>query len=133
MHEIGRAVAHDEYHRRGAYILGHSDGAGFSLQQLERLGALVLGQRGGLRKVAPRLEADELRDPLVCLRLAVLLCHARQPPGLAGLRLMRKGRHYHFAAGSDWAAQHPRTMVLLEEETAHWKRAERGFDVLVVA
>ena len=92
---------------------------------------LVLGQRGGLRKVAQWLDADELCDQFVCLRLAVLLCHARRAPGLKGLQLTRKGRNYAFAVEREWAARHPRSMVLLEEEAAHWRRVDRGFEVAI--
>lgn len=130
VHEIGRAVAHDEYNRHGAYILQHSDGAGFALHQLERLGVLLLGQRGGLRKTAQWLDDAGLCDQLLCLRLAVLLCHARRAPSLEGLRLARRGSGYRFEVASDWAADHPRSVVLLEEEAAHWRRVDRVFEFL---
>jgi len=131
VHEIGRAVAHDEYNRHGAYILEHSDGAGFALHQLQRLGVLLLGQRGGLRKTAQWLDDAELCDQLLCLRLAVLLCHARRAPPLDGLRLARRGGGYRFEVAGDWAAHHPRSVVLLEEESAHWRRVDRSFEVLI--
>jgi exopolyphosphatase/guanosine-5'-triphosphate,3'-diphosphate pyrophosphatase len=131
VHEIGRAVAHDEYHRHGAYILEHSDGAGFALHQLQRLGVLLLGQRGGLRKVAQWLDDAELADPMLCLRLAVLLCHARRAPPLQGLQLARRGGGYRFEVAGDWAAHHPRSVVLLEEESAHWRRVDRTFEVVI--
>ena len=131
VHEIGRAVAHDDYNRHGAYILEHSDGAGFALHQLERLGLLLLGQRGGLRKIAQWLDDAELRDSLLCLRLAVLLCHARRLPALQGMKLARRAGGYRFEVTPAWAQQHPRAVVLLEEEAAHWKRVERVFEFVV--
>ena len=131
VHEIGRAVAHDEYNRHGAYILQHSDGAGFALHQLERLGILLLGQRGGLRKIAQWLDDADLRDQLLCLRLGVLLCHARRAPSIEGLVLARKAGGYRFEATPDWAAKHPRSVVLLEEEAAHWRRVDRAFEFVV--
>jgi len=131
VHEIGRAVAHEDYNRHGAYILEHSDGAGFALHQLQRLGVLLLGQRGGLRKAATWLDEPELRDQLACLRLAVLLCHARRAPRLQGLRFSRRGGGYRLEVEGEWAAQHPRSVVLLEEEAAHWRRVDRGFEFVV--
>jgi len=131
VHEIGRAVAHDEYNRHGAYILEHSDGAGFALHQLERLGLLLLGQRGGLRKTAQWLDDAELCDQLLCLRLAVLLCHARRAPSLEGLRLSRRAGGFRFEVARTWAANHPRSVVLLEEESAHWRRVDRVFEFLI--
>ena len=131
VHEIGRAVAHDEYNRHGAYILEHSDGAGFALHQLQRLGVLLLGQRGGLRKTAQWLDDAELCDQLRCLRLAVLLCHARRAPNVDGLVLSRRPNGCRFEVARDWAARHPRSVVLLEEEAAHWRRVERVFEFVV--
>jgi exopolyphosphatase/guanosine-5'-triphosphate,3'-diphosphate pyrophosphatase len=131
LHEIGMAVSHEDYHRHGAYILEHSDGAGFAQHQFERLGALLLGQRGGLRKVASALADDGLRSQLLCLRLAVLLCHARRLPDLQGLRLSQDGDGARLAVGAAWAEAHPRSMVLLQEETAHWARFGQRFEVVV--
>jgi len=131
LHEIGMAVSHEDYHRHGAYILEHSDGAGFAQHQFERLGALLLGQRGGLRKVASALADDGLRSQLLCLRLAVLLCHARRLPDLQGLRLSQDGDGARLAVGTAWAEAHPRSMVLLQEEAAHWSRIGQRFEVVV--
>jgi exopolyphosphatase/guanosine-5'-triphosphate,3'-diphosphate pyrophosphatase len=131
LHEIGMAVSHADYHRHGAYILEHSDGAGFAQHQLNRLGALVLGQRGGLRKVAAALVDDTLCDELLCLRLAVLLCHARQLPPLEGLRLTQGSKGVQLQVDAAWADFHPRSMVLLHEEAAHWARVERALGIVV--
>jgi len=32
LHEIGLDIAHNQYHKHGAYILGHADLPGFSRQ-----------------------------------------------------------------------------------------------------
>jgi exopolyphosphatase/guanosine-5'-triphosphate,3'-diphosphate pyrophosphatase len=130
LHEIGMAVSHEDYHRHGAYILEHSDGAGFAQHQFERLGALLLGQRGGLRKVSSALADDGLRSQLLCLRLAVLLCHARRLPDLQGLRLAQDNAGARLAVGTAWAEAHPRSMFLLQEEAAHWARIGQRFEVV---
>ena len=58
-----------------------ADAAGFADHQLERLGTLVLAQRGGLRKVEAALAADSvLRDQALALRIAIVFCHARRDP-----------------------------------------------------
>ena len=41
-----------------AYILDHSDAAGFAMPEMHRLGQLVLGHRGKLRKVEAELLGD---------------------------------------------------------------------------
>ena len=131
VHEIGRAVAHEDYIRHGAYILEHSDSAGFALHQLQRLGVLLLGQRGGLRKVAQALDEPDLSEQLLCLRLAVLLCHARRAPSLVGFKLTRQDQGHASAIEHAWALRHPRSVVLLEEEAAHWQRVGRAFNFSV--
>jgi exopolyphosphatase/guanosine-5'-triphosphate,3'-diphosphate pyrophosphatase len=52
LHEIGLSVAHSEFHKHGAYIVGHADMPGFSKRDQARLALLVLGQRGKLQKLA---------------------------------------------------------------------------------
>jgi exopolyphosphatase / guanosine-5'-triphosphate,3'-diphosphate pyrophosphatase len=131
LHEIGMAVSHADYHRHGAYILEHSDAAGFAQHQFERLGALLLGQRGGLRKVATALDDPTQCAQLLCLRLAVLLCHARRDPRLDGVALALDAGQPALAVTAGWAEAHPRSMVLLEEEAAHWARIGRRFAVTV--
>ena len=126
LHEIGMAVSHADYHRHGAYILEHSDGAGFAQHQLDRLGALLLGQRGGLRKIAERLADEALCDQLLCLRVAVLLCHARRAPTLDGVRLLRAGSAWRIEVPATFATAHPRSMLLLADEAVHWSRVERA-------
>ena len=117
---------HPDYHRHGAYILEHSDGAGFAQHQLDRLGALLVGQRGGLRKIAERLADETLCDQLLCLRVAVLLCHARRAATLDGVRLMRADGAWRIEVPATFASAHPRSMLLLADEAAHWSRVERA-------
>lgn len=52
LHEIGISVAHNGYHKHGAYILTFADMPGFSKKEQARLAMLVLGHRGKLEKVA---------------------------------------------------------------------------------
>ena len=70
-------VSHHDHHRHSAYLLAHVDAPGFSQSQQRRIGELVLGQRGGLRKLEARLAKPTFALQLLCLRLAVIVCHAR--------------------------------------------------------
>ena len=58
LHEIGMMISHHDHHRHSAYVLAHADAAGFSQSQQRRLGELVLGQRGGLRKIEAGLSRE---------------------------------------------------------------------------
>ncbi len=122
LHELGMSVSHHDHHRHSAYLLAHVDAAGFSQSQQRRLAALVLGQRGGLRKVEASLPDETFVLQLVSLRLAVLLCHARQAPELKALTLQREGRKLRLAPEPSWAQRHPRTLYLLQQEREAWER-----------
>lgn len=77
VHELGLAIAHSQYHVHGAYVLTHSDIAGFSQQEQRFLAALVRTHRRGIPKSAFDLIPDRLlmaaRRSAALLRLAVLL------------------------------------------------------------
>jgi exopolyphosphatase/guanosine-5'-triphosphate,3'-diphosphate pyrophosphatase len=123
LHEIGMSVSHHDHHRHSAYLLAHVDAPGFSQSQQRRIAELVLGHRGGLRKLGHALAEETKLWPLLCLRLAALLCHARNdvPEGVA--RLTRTPQGAQLLLQGAWADGHPRTMYLLGEEERAWERA----------
>jgi exopolyphosphatase / guanosine-5'-triphosphate,3'-diphosphate pyrophosphatase len=123
LHEIGLMVSHHDHHRHSAYLMGHVDAPGFSQSQQRRIADLVLGQRGGLRKIEAQLAGEAFAWQVLCLRLAVIACHARGPVDTRGLHLSAQGREAHLAASDPgWWQQHPRTAYLLGEEAAAWTR-----------
>lgn len=121
-HEIGSAVSHSDYHRHGAYIVGHVDAAGFSQPMLDRLSSLVLGQRGGLRKLGDTLQDASFATQLVCLRLAVLLCHARNSPPEGVVRLSLRDGGFHVRPQADWLDANPQSLYLLKDEATAWAK-----------
>ena len=123
LHEIGMMVSHHDHHRHSAYLLSHVDAPGFSQSQLRRVGELVLGQRGGLRKVETGLARDDFAWQVLCLRLAIIKCHARGEVDGAAMRLRRDGASAELAFPPGWGESHPRTRHLLQEEAAMWERA----------
>lgn len=123
LHEIGMMVSHHDHHRHSAYLLAHVDAAGFSQDQLKRLGDLALGQRGGLRKLEGLLEDEALLWQLLSLRLALIKCHARNSVDPLALRLSRQGRKLHLVMSKTWPTEHPRTRFLLQEEASAWARS----------
>jgi exopolyphosphatase / guanosine-5'-triphosphate,3'-diphosphate pyrophosphatase len=132
LHEVGMAVSHESYHRHGEYILRHADAAGFAEHQLERLSALVLAQRGGLRKVETALAADPLlRDQTLAMRTALVLCHARRDPTAGRLRLSHSLSGWLLALDTDWAKAHPQSMHLLREEQKAWSRTPWPLDLRI--
>ena len=122
LHEIGCRISHGDYHRHGAYILDHTDAAGFALPELHRLSLLVLGHRGKARKLEAGLDEPLVALQLMCLRTAVALCHARRPPDVQGLALRLEGRRCTVHARPGWAAAYPQSAHLLREEALAWQK-----------
>jgi len=122
LHEIGSLVSHSDYHKHGAYILDNADAAGFALPELHRLGLLVLGHRGKLRKLENELADEDFVHQLLCLRLAVILCHARRDPDLDGLALDARRGGFRLTLRPDWARDFPQSGHLLREECVAWQK-----------
>jgi exopolyphosphatase/guanosine-5'-triphosphate,3'-diphosphate pyrophosphatase len=122
LHEIGSAISHSDYHKHGAYILDNSDAPGFALPELHRLSLLVLGHRGKLRKLQADFEDELFVHQLFCLRLAVILCHARREPDLKGIAVRASDHRVTIATPSDWRQAFPQSAHLLREESAAWQK-----------
>jgi len=123
LHEIGMMVSHHDHHRHSAYLLAHVDAPGFSQSQLRLISDLVLGQRGGLKKLDIRLADSGFIWQLLSLRLAVIKAHARDRLDKAAMRLQRRDQAVELQMAPGWAAQHPRTVYLLQEELQAWARS----------
>ena len=129
LHEIGCQISHSDYHKHGAYILDNADAPGFALPELHRLGLLVLGHRGKLRKLDADFEDEDFAQQLLSLRLAVILCHARREPDMSGLQLRRQARRFTLDCPTAWAGSFPQSAHLLREETTAWQKMPWTFDV----
>ena len=123
LHETGMMISHHDHHRHSAYVLAHVDAPGFSQSQLRRIGDLVLGQRGGLRKLEARLSEAAFVVHLLCLRLAVILCHARGDVDPSEMTLVPDPEGPTLAPALGWAETHPRALHLLREEIEAWGRS----------
>ena len=129
LHEIGALISPADAHKHGAYILDHTDVAGFAMHELHALSQLVLGHRGKLRKLEARFADPLFMRQLLALRLAVLLCHARQDPDCAELRLQADAEPLRgFALGlrPGWDQSWPQSAHLLREETLAWQKTPWG-------
>lgn len=119
LHEMGMMVSHHDHHRHSAYLMAQVDAAGFSQSQQRRMADMVLGQRGGLRKLEVACTKRSFCLMLLSLRLAVLCCHARNAQHEAQLSLSidTKGVIQIKPAQTDL-----RTEYLLREEIADWAK-----------
>ncbi|HEU0153533.1 MAG TPA: exopolyphosphatase [Arenimonas sp.] len=129
IHELGLAIAHSQYHQHGAYVVEHSDIAGFSRTEQQILAALVRNQRrgvhlGSIEKLPDRLIPNTLRIALL-LRLAVLLhrSHDRDPLPLA--EAQADGDTLAIKLSKRWLEGHPLTRLDLETERDHLQEVGR--------
>lgn len=120
LHEIGVSVAHNSFHKHGAYIVSNADMPGFSKRDQARLAMLILGQRGTLQKL-PALPAGDPNLRLVfCLRLAALLHRSReeqQPPELV---VRESPAGFQLDVSATWLAANPMAAAALSEESQFW-------------
>ncbi|RIX43539.1 MAG: exopolyphosphatase [Rhodocyclales bacterium GT-UBC] len=129
LHEIGISVAHNAYHKHGAYILTYADMPGFSKKDQARLAMLVLGHRGKLEKLGALPQNDSAWCLVFCLRLAVLLHRTRDDRALPAWRVRMNGMGFMLDLPAEWLAENPWTAAALGEEVAVWKQA--GWDYQV--
>ena len=125
LHEIGSQISHSDYHKHGAYILDNADAPGFAQPELHRLSLLVLGHRGKLRKLEVDFEDHLFVQQLMCLRIAIILCHARRDPDLKGLQLeagTEFTKNFTVICRSGWADAFPQSAHLLREEVLAWQK-----------
>jgi exopolyphosphatase/guanosine-5'-triphosphate,3'-diphosphate pyrophosphatase len=127
LHEIGTHISHDRSYHHGAYILDNVDAPGFSFSELHRMSQLVLGQRGKLRKLEQELTDELFAKQLMSLRLAVLLCHARQMPEHESVKLTFKPGAFKLATNPGWAKRYPQSAWLLGEEVLAWQKTAWKF------
>jgi exopolyphosphatase/guanosine-5'-triphosphate,3'-diphosphate pyrophosphatase len=59
---------------------------------------------------------------LMALRLAVIFCHARRNPDLAGLNLKLEDSYFSVTLRADWAEAFPQSAYLLREEAIAWQK-----------
>ena len=125
LHEIGISVAHNAYHKHGAYILTYADMPGFSKKDQARLALLVLGHRGKLEKLAEVPAADGVWRLIFCLRLAVALHRTRDDRQLPAWRVASTERGFMLSLPGKWLAKNPWTAAALAEEALIWKQIGR--------
>jgi exopolyphosphatase/guanosine-5'-triphosphate,3'-diphosphate pyrophosphatase len=134
IHEIGLAVAHSQYHQHGAYLVEHSDIAGFSRTEQQLLAVLVRNQRRTLHlpsfdALPDRLAKAGLRCALL-LRLAVLLHRSHEKDPLPALGLSVGNALMSLSVSAAWLDAHPLTRADLDSEQEYLD--DIGFRLAVV-
>jgi exopolyphosphatase/guanosine-5'-triphosphate,3'-diphosphate pyrophosphatase len=131
LHETGISVAHNAYHKHGAYILTYADMPGFSKKDQARLAMLVLGHRGKLDKLKAIPAVDASWQLIFCLRLAVLLHRTRDDRPLPAWRVKGSDTGFMVELPGDWLDENPWTAAALNEEANVWRLIGREYVVKV--
>ena len=122
LHEIGISVAHNGYHKHGAYILTFADMPGFSKKDQARMALLVFGHRGKLEKITALPSGDGNWRLLFALRLSALLHRSRDGLPVPPHRVKRTADGFQLELPAGWLAEHPLSAVTLSEEVTAWQR-----------
>lgn len=128
LHEVGLSIAHANYDKHTAYILGNADMPGFSTSDQAQLSTFALGHLGKLPKRIPE-DSRNRRLALFCLRLAVLLCRRREDLPELPLTVEAQAKRINIHASEQWLKSRPLTAYSLEGERIEWKKA--GFTINV--
>ncbi|MBI4741484.1 MAG: exopolyphosphatase [Betaproteobacteria bacterium] len=129
LHEIGISIAHNSYHKHGAYILNFADMPGFSKKDQWRLALIVLGQRGKLEKLTALPQSDATWRLIFCLRLAAMLHRSRDDHVLPEVRVKHGANGYQIELPGDWLAANPLSAAVLADEAVAWQRVGSGLRV----
>lgn len=126
LHEIGLVIAHSQHQLHGAYVLAHSDIAGFSQQEQRFLAALVRAHRRrvprGVFDALPARLHDAARRGTLLLRLAVLLHRAHELDPIPRLDARAEGDRLLLSLSQAWLAARPLLAADLAGEPADIER-----------
>lgn len=122
-HEIGRDIAHSQYHKHSAYIIEHGDLAGFSNQDKILLATIIRSHRRKFSKARFQNLPEPWRKPalLLCiiLRLAVLLRRNRHDSPMPEFALTISKNQIAIKFPANWLNLQPLTQADLTQETEY--------------
>ena len=122
VHEIGLDIAHYHYHKHGAYLIEHSDLAGFSREDQQMLALLVRGHRRNIPKDRFADFGDEgtqLIRLCVLLRFAILFHHIRGTQEMPSVKLHAKAKSLDVVFPDGWLENNQLTKADFDQE-AEW-------------
>jgi len=125
LYEIGLAVAHSNYHKHGAYIIEHSDIAGFSKQEQQLLAYIVLAHRRKFPAkqlfALPSYWHDLATKLSIIFRLASLLNRSRTTLS-EEFNLSANAKSIHLRFPDKWLDTHSLTRADLKQEIKYLEK-----------
>lgn len=134
LHEIGLTVAHSHHHHHGAYLIEHSDIAGFSKTEQQFIAVLIRNHRRSIHfKSLLGLSEARAVNALRCillLRLSVLFYRNHTDEKIPKPTVSVTGNTIALTLSKKWLARHPLTHIDLESERAYLKAASVSLDII---
>jgi exopolyphosphatase/guanosine-5'-triphosphate,3'-diphosphate pyrophosphatase len=128
LQEIGLAVAHNQYHKHGAYLVRNCDTTGFTQNEQHLLALLVRGHRRKIPlaelKNLPELSREHALRLLVIIRLAALLHRSRSGQPLPNFVVKSSERALTLNFSPGWLSGHPLTRADLQQEANYLAAAD---------
>ncbi len=132
LHDLGRDIAHSQFHKHGAYVVANADLPGFSRHEQTLLAALVRVHR---RKFTlegfdelPVARREAVKRLAVLLRIAVLLHRGRHSWQLPACLTEVEDHEIRLEFPHGWLTDHPLTEADLTTERAYLDAA--GFTLV---
>ncbi len=120
--EVGLGIAHSQFHKHGAYLVGHADMPGFSLPTQAALAVMIRHHRRKLHIDSYDIFSEQEKVKWIrltmLLRLAVLLHQGRGIEAVAIPTFSIDQQRIHLSFPANWLHQHPMTSMDLELETS---------------
>lgn len=127
LHEIGRDIAHSQYHKHGAYIIENGDLAGFSQQDQVLLATLIASHRKKfILSYLKRLPSPwDYYAPIlvIILRLAVVFHRNRHTLEMPEFKISINKTKVSLTFPKDWLSQVPLTQADLVLEADYLEYA----------
>lgn len=124
LHEVGLSIAHSDYHKHTAYVLGHADMPGFSKDDQSLLAFLTMGHQGKLDKLKHFSVQRAEWLTLLCLRLSAMLMRRREDLEQMPLRIQADKTGATIFTDKHWLAARPLSEFSLRTEQSEWAKAE---------
>jgi exopolyphosphatase / guanosine-5'-triphosphate,3'-diphosphate pyrophosphatase len=125
LHEVGLAIAHNQYHKHGSYIVENSDMPGFSKIEQKRLAILIRSQRrkfplSDLKVLSVHCYHQIIYQSII-LRLAVLFNRGRSNKTLPELKIITESNALKLIFPDNYLKNFPLTHADLKMERKYLK------------
>jgi exopolyphosphatase/guanosine-5'-triphosphate,3'-diphosphate pyrophosphatase len=131
LYQVGLDIAHNDYHKHGAYIVQHVDLAGCSRSEQEHLSALVLAHRKRFPTKNFPMQNRDLVHLAILLRLAVIFHRSRFRDTNPVIKLQVMSNSLILKLSAKWIEKHPLTLADIESEKEYLR--EVGYQLEVEA